>query len=126
MSIKNENNRRTGEEKETLASSFLEEHNCEILARNFYMRGGELDIVMKDGDYICFCEVKYRSSKDQGGASYAISYKKQQHIAKTALYFIKKKNIPLECPFRFDAILMDGEHITWIKNAFEFPENLGY
>lgn len=123
---KRENHRKIGKEKEDLAVFYLQKAGCQILERNFYMRGGELDIVAKEGETILFVEVKYRKNANYGGPEAAITYQKQIHIAKTALYYIKKKNIPLECPFRFDSIVICGSSIQWIKNAFDFPETLGF
>ena len=123
--------REIGKEKEDLAISFLLNNQCRIIERNFYMRGGEIDIVAKENHSILFIEVKYRSSNKCGGAYYSVSQKKQIRIAKTALYYMKKRNIPLECSIRFDVILIhdcsnNEQEITWIKNAFEFPATLGF
>ena len=46
------NKRSLGSEKEELATNYLKEHGVVILAKNFYFHGGELDLVVKDGEYI--------------------------------------------------------------------------
>ena len=43
-----------------MAKQELEANGYEIIECNFYCRFGEIDIIAKDGEYIVFCEVKYR------------------------------------------------------------------
>ncbi len=120
------NQRKLGEAKEDLAITFLKQKGCEILDRNFYIRGGEIDIIGKENGCIFFIEVKYRKSELYGGAVSAISPQKQRRIAKTALHYIAKKGIPMDYPFRFDVILINNNKLTWLKNAFEFPADPGF
>lgn len=54
---------RLGRRGETTVCRWLESRGCEILARNWRIRSGELDIVARDGEVICFVEVKTRRSK---------------------------------------------------------------
>ena len=68
-----ENKRSVGQEKEMLAVEYLKEQGADILAQNFYFRGGELDIVAKDGEYLCFIEVKYRKNTSYGAAEEAVT-----------------------------------------------------
>ncbi|MGN0690377.1 MAG: YraN family protein, partial [Oscillospiraceae bacterium] len=51
-------NKEIGYAGEKLVAEFLESRGCEILCRNFTIRGGEIDIVAKDGEYLVFVEVK--------------------------------------------------------------------
>jgi len=45
---------------ERLAARHLEARGCEVLARNFRTRFGELDLVARDERFLVFCEVKTR------------------------------------------------------------------
>ena len=51
----------TGLRGEVLACAFLRENGCEVLATRFRAQGGEIDIIARDGTYLCFIEVKYRT-----------------------------------------------------------------
>ena len=113
------NKREIGYEHETMACDFLEHSGLKILCRNFRVRSGEIDIIALDGDILVFAEVKYRSSLDYGGASYAISRQKQNKIIQVAQWFMAKNKIPQDTYCRFDAVLIDKEEIIHIKNAWQ-------
>ncbi len=89
-----------------------------ILERNYRVKVGEIDIIAKEGDTICFVEVKYRSSKRYGGANYAISSNKQKTIRKVASWYISSHKLKQDSYYRFDAVLIDGEDIQYIRNAW--------
>ena len=108
---------------ETEAKHFLERQGCELLARGFRCRFGEIDLVMRDIDTLCFVEVKYRKSFGFGGAAYSIPIAKQRKLIKTAHFFILRHPHLASQAMRFDALLIqrqpDGaNHYNWIKNAF--------
>lgn len=113
-----QNKRSLGTEKEELAVSYLTEHNVKLLARNFYFHGGEIDLIAKDGEYVCFIEVKYRKSNRFGAPEEAVTPAKQKKIIQGAKYFLYKNHYPTDTPCRFDVISVYGEDINWIKDAF--------
>lgn len=112
------NKRSLGTEKEELAASFLIKQGAKLLCKNFYFRGGELDLVVKDGEYVCFIEVKYRKSKSYGFPEEAVTTAKQHKIIRGAKLFLYQKQFPEDTPCRFDVISIYQEEITWIKDAF--------
>lgn len=112
------NNRRMGDIEEIRAVDFLENNGYEIIERNFRCKFGEIDIIAKDEKYLVFVEVKYRSSMLYGSPAEAISLKKQRRIYKVAQLYILKKGIPMDFPVRFDAVLIIGDEISVVKNAF--------
>lgn len=112
------NNKKIGFEKESLAVEFLVKNNYIILCRNYRCYIGEIDIIAQKNEYIVFIEVKYRSIKSWGFPQEAINYKKQQKIIKTAQYYIMNKNI-INTNFRFDVVVILGDNISIIENAFE-------
>lgn len=105
-------------EKEELAAAYLQEQGVNILAKNFYFRGGELDIVAKDGEYVCFIEVKYRKSESYGYPEEAVTTAKQRKILQGARLYLYQSHYPVDTPCRFDVISIYKEEITWIKDAF--------
>lgn len=112
------NTRRLGSAEESVAVSFLEEHGYDIIERNFRCRQGEIDIIAADGDILCFIEVKFRSNDYAGSPGEAIDYRKQQTIYKVAEYYIYKKGLSYDKSYRFDAVIIVGDDIELIKDAF--------
>lgn len=112
------NKRSLGTEKEELATQYLEEQGAVILAKNFYFHGGELDLVAKDGEYVCFIEVKYRKSRSYGFPEEAVTKAKQKKIIQGAKVFLYQNHYSTDTPCRFDVISVYQEEITWIKDAF--------
>lgn len=53
-----------GDMGENIAEKYLEKHGFEILAKNFRVHGGEVDIVAKKGENIHFVEVKFRKNAE--------------------------------------------------------------
>ncbi|MCC6639324.1 YraN family protein [Candidatus Falkowbacteria bacterium] len=58
--------REKGKIAEDIACEYLLRKGCEIVARNFYTRFGEIDIVCKEDDQLVFCEVKAKFHEYQG------------------------------------------------------------
>ena len=101
---------------EEQAARFLAARGLKILARNHRCRGGEIDLVCRDGATLVFVEVRLRTSRAFGGAAASITPAKQRRIVLAANHYLAGKPLPV-C--RFDAVLLDGTHIDWIRNAFD-------
>ena len=106
----------TGYEKE--ACAYLRREGYDIITVNYRKKIGEIDVIARDGCTLVFVEVKYRKSMAQGGAFYAIGPKKQQTIRRVAQWYLAEKRIPQGTQCRFDAVLIDGEEITHVINAW--------
>lgn len=113
------NRREKGREKEELACRYLEQKGYRIMAKNYWCRQAEIDIVAMDGDELVFVEVKYRKNEEFGGGLSAVSPKKIRSICKCARYYIYRENIDPDMPVRFDVIAVDGNRIIHLDNAFE-------
>lgn len=113
-----ENKRKLGAEQEELAAAYVTEQGARVLDKNFYFRGGELDLVVQDGEYLCFIEVKYRKSRTYGYPEEAVTPAKQRKILRGVRYYMYQKKYPEDTPCRFDVISIYKEEIQWIKNAF--------
>lgn len=114
------NKRSVGTVYEKLAGGFLEQQGYEILEYNFRCRMGEIDIVARDGDYLVFVEVKYRSNGRTGSPLEAVDARKQRVISKVASYYCLTHGYGETKPCRFDVIAICGDEYTLIKNAFEY------
>ena len=115
-----------GDEGERWAAEFLKRQGCRILARQHRDRFGEIDIIALDGNQVVFVEVKARRGTSAGQPFEAVSYQKQQKLARAALVWLKKKR-RLDQPTRFDVISIvwpegdESPQIDHYPNAFEAP-----
>jgi putative endonuclease len=104
-----------GAAAEDLAASLLVKHGLCILDRNFRVRGGEIDLVCRDGQTIVFVEVRLRRHDYFGGAGASVTATKQQRLIVAARHWLARHR---EAPCRFDCVLMDGENVQWLRDAF--------
>jgi putative endonuclease len=113
---------RLGKYGEETAVDFLKEQGYEIIARNYKTRFGEIDIIARDKDTLCFVEVKTRHTQRFGLPQEAVTSSKQRQIAKSALAFLKERAL-LDKKARFDVVsiiyVKDNPQTNLIKDAFE-------
>ena len=69
---------------ESLAKNFLRDQGYYILEENFSCKIGEIDLIARDENYICFIEVKTRYSQDYGTPAESITYRKRKKLYKIA------------------------------------------
>jgi len=87
-----------------------------MLARNFRVRGGEIDLVCRDASSMTvFVEVRRRARADFGSAADSINARKRSRIILAARHWLARHG---DCACRFDCVLIDGEKLEWIKDAF--------
>jgi len=113
------NKREQGSFYEKEAGKYLESKGYTILEYNYRCKAGEIDIVAKDGQYLVFCEVKYRKTNKKGNALEAVAFSKQKTLSKCALYYLTEKGL-LYMSCRFDVVGINGGKITHVKNAFDY------
>lgn len=112
------NKREQGSFYEQKARVFLEQQGLRFVAANQYFKGGELDLIMQDGQTIVFVEVRQRKSDRYGSAVESIDYRKQQKWQNAANMWLLKQNQSLETTnCRFDVVAFDGSQSPlWIPN----------
>ncbi len=115
-----ESSKNIGNFYEHMAADYLEKQGYCILEKNFRSPKGEIDIIAKDEEYLCFIEVKFRSSEKNGSPECAVNSKKQKRLSDAALYYLMQKGYPDTVPCRFDVVGATPERIMLIKNAFSF------
>lgn len=113
------NTRSLGTAWEARAAQFLEREGCVILERNYRSRRGEIDLIVRDGEYLVFVEVKYRKTAGSGLPEEAVNYRKQRIISRAAQDYLLKKRLPETTPCRFDVVAICGDRIRHIRNAFD-------
>ena len=114
------NKRETGSDYEEKAAGFLQSCGYTILEKNYRIRTGEIDLIVRDRKYLVFCEVKYRADKRVDTALEAVDQKKQMKIINTARYYLMRHPSLENLLIRFDVIGINRYgHIEYIQNAFE-------
>jgi putative endonuclease len=109
-----------GKLAEDLAARFLERRGLLVLARNFRCRGGEIDLVCRDGKVLVFVEVRLRRNAAYGGAGASITSSKQRRIILAAQHYLAA-HAKADSDCRFDCILLEAsteKNIEWISDAF--------
>lgn len=105
---------------EDMAVGYLSEQGLEIVARNYYVKSGEIDIVALDGEMVVFVEVRSKSNDRYGTAEDTISLKKQRFLYRAAEQFLLKEDMS-ERICRFDVVTVSfgqDSRIKWYKDAF--------
>lgn len=105
---------------EQQAKQYLVKLGMRFVTANYRCRWGEVDLIMREGDYLVFVEVRARRSSTYGGAIESITLSKQNKILKTALHYMTVNSILEKYPCRFDVICFQGDHSNFelIRNAF--------
>ncbi|OEY66687.1 YraN family protein [Marinobacter sp. X15-166B] len=115
--------KQTGDWAETYAARYLEQHGVRIIARNVFSRGGEIDLIGRQGDTLVFFEVRFRRAGSLVSAAESITPQKQRRLIRAASYYLHRHGL-WDNSARFDVIAIDpdgtGTHnIQWIKNAIQ-------
>ena len=107
-----------GQAAEQQAATFLSRQGLVELQRNYRVRGGEIDLIMRDGEHLVFVEVRYRSRSEFGGAAASVTATKQRRLALAAQHFLLSRGYDVPC--RFDVVaLQPGQAPQWIRDAFQ-------
>ena len=94
--------RSVGDVGEAIAEKYLISKGAKILARNYTIRGGEIDLIAELNETILFVEVKLRKSAQFAKALEYVDRRKQDRIRTTAEMYLSQN--PTELQPRFDVI----------------------
>ncbi|MFS8130988.1 MAG: YraN family protein [Candidatus Dojkabacteria bacterium] len=97
--------RAKGRISEDLALNYLQNKGYKLLERNFTVKGGEIDIIMKFDGFIVFVEVKSIYALSEYSIYNALSRKKKLFLKKTIDKWLLKNNLK-NTPWRLDEIAM--------------------
>ena len=110
---------RAGEEQ---AVRWLQRQGYRILERNVVNRGGEIDVIAREGETLCFIEIKARSRTDFGSGLAAVTPAKQRRLARAAALHLALNGLNGAC--RFDVLALHWTPVGWeytlVRNAFSF------
>ena len=98
-------------------AAWYEANGYSVVARNWRCRQGELDLVVRRGRVVVFCEVKTRSSTAFGAPVEAVTRTKQARLRVLAARWLEDSDLVAR-EIRFDvASVLDGQ-IEVLEGAF--------
>ncbi len=108
---------------EVAVCHYVSNMGYEVAYRNYAVRGGEIDIIACDNEYILFIEVKTRRFDYVSSGLQAITKAKKRCIVKTASHFCSNRIVKLQPRFDVAEVIVDGLKnvldIQYYPNAFD-------
>jgi len=108
---------RQGQLGERRALDFLEAQGLTLVEANFRCKGGEIDLVLRDGAALVFVEVRQRASRSHGGAAASITPAKLRRLVCAAQFYLQR--LPQLPPCRIDVVAIDGDQVDWLRDAVQ-------
>lgn len=113
---------RRGREAEEAAARWLEAQGFEVLARNHGTRRGEVDLVCREGDTLCFVEVRSRAAGGLVDPLETVGRRKARRVVAAAADWAARHRA-LERPMRFDVVAVrlgpGGAEFELVRGAFD-------
>ena len=113
--------RARGARVERLAAEWLTTRGLALIASNQQFKGGELDLIMSDGETLVFVEVRHRANTQHGHPLETVTATKQRRLVHAARFYLARNR--LSCPCRFDVLAVTGTppelDFEWVQGAFE-------
>ena len=107
-----------GLESEDLARKALSKLGMKPIATRFHTPFGELDLIMQDGEYIVFVEVKARRTMKNHDI---VPKSKILKLCKAVDFYMMTEKLHRNTAIRFDYIAIEGSKIiNHIKNAWDY------
>ncbi|MGE0809634.1 MAG: YraN family protein [Immundisolibacter sp.] len=111
-----------GRAAEDLAAAHLAGQGLHILARNYRVAGGEIDLIARHGAELVFVEVRSRRSAAFGSAAESVTPSKRRRLLLAAQHYLATLGQRTPPPCRFDVIsitgTLDAQHLEWLRDAF--------
>lgn len=107
---------------ERVASRHLETAGLVVLARNWRSSAGEIDLILRDGPDVVFCEVKTRRGDGFGTPAEAVTGTKVRRLRRLAAEWLAESGVrPREIRFDVVAVLPQrrgASVVEHIRGAF--------
>ncbi len=108
MSFPPGSTREAGAEAEDAACAFLEERGVRVVQRNFRARGGEIDVVAREGDTLVFVEVRFREGEEFGAPEETVGSAKRRMVITAAREYLRRVPPSSWKEARFDVVAVVG------------------
>lgn len=117
-----ESTHQKGRRAEEAAAAWLEAQGYTVLARNHATRRGEVDLVCREGETLCFVEVRSRGGADHGTPAESITGAKARRVVAAATDWAVRHG-GLDRAMRFDVVAVDlsagRPRFTLYRGAFD-------
>jgi putative endonuclease len=104
-----------GLEGEEAACAYLREAGLSILTCRFRAEDGEVDIIAREGDTLCFIEVKCRRQSRLGEGLASVTDDKRRRLAHAARVYLQGHAHPAK--WRFDSLEITRAGIWYARHA---------
>jgi putative endonuclease len=108
----------TGQEGERLALEYLQAKGYSLVQSNFRTRFGEIDIIVKNGEYLVFAEVKTRKNSRFALGAEAVDARKRRKLILTASGYLALHATRLQPRFDVIEVYAQTGRINHIIGAF--------
>jgi putative endonuclease len=112
------NTRQRGAEAERRARLHYRLRGYRILAANVWAGGNELDLVVRRGRSLVFCEVKQKSGPAFGEPEEMVTAEKQRRLRRAAAAWLARNPGLEQLRIRFDVIAVSSRGVRRIADAF--------
>ena len=79
-----------------MAAEYLRKKRYALVAANYRSRFGEIDLIVRDGKYLVFVEVKTRKTADFAQAREFVDWRKQDKLRMTASMYLAENPTKLQ------------------------------
>lgn len=101
---------RLGRWGENLAATHLESIGYALVARNWRCRGGEIDLVFRDGETVVFVEVKTRRGRNYGAPEEGLTQHKSNKLLSLGEQYMAEHGLA-DVNWRIDLVAVElDEH----------------
>lgn len=96
--------RRRGEEAEGIGAFWLQAQGWEVLEKNLRFRGGEIDILAREGETLVFVEIRLRKAASAEDAISSVGRRKQDRLLRAVQAFFAENPSLADRPVRLDIL----------------------
>ena len=89
-----------------------------VLERNAWVGGYELDLVLRRGRTVVFCEVKSKGGGGLGDPLEMVTAEKQRRLTQAAETWLAAHSEHADCEARFDVVGVGAGRVEHLRQAF--------
>jgi putative endonuclease len=110
--------RTRGADAERRARRFYRLRGYRVLGENVWAGGNELDLIVRRGRRLIFCEVKAKLGERYGEAEQMVGDEKRRRLRRAAEAWLARHPELSELEIRFDVVAVTPRGVTCLANAF--------